>query len=238
MTASPQQIVELRTRALEQLAGIEHELMVAFLNRQIYVELRDEFVARFAHADATFLNSYAGLYARGQIMVVRRLADTNDDKPDSVWWALKRIRNNPAIAARRHYLELASEQHPNDATITAEAEHEYTTRYGPAAVPDDATLADMQHRLVSGVVADVLAFADRRIAHRDPRGPLHEVTYLEVDEALKQVALLANEVSMLLRRSTTDYEYVWIGGDWQECFRPSLFPFGFDAYAYVNQSFT
>ena len=75
------------------------ELMIAHLNRQLYQEMRDEILKRHPIADATFLNSYAGMYWRSQAMLVRRLADATDG-PDSLWNLIGRIRSNPAIASR------------------------------------------------------------------------------------------------------------------------------------------
>lgn len=130
MTAPPGDIPKLRQNAIEAMARIEQELMIASLNRQLYEEVRSEVVRQHPTSDATFLNSYSGLYARSQMMAIRRLADT-DDSTDSLWQLIQRIRSNPSIASRAAVVERVRERSGDD--NAADADAEFSLRYaGPA----------------------------------------------------------------------------------------------------------
>jgi hypothetical protein len=232
MTAGPRQIPQLRAGVLERLAGIERELMIAHLNRQLYQEMRDEILKRHPIADATFLNSYAGMYWRSQAMLVRRLADATDG-PDSLWNLIGRIRSNPAIASRNTLVdEVRSRSLPE---IAEDAYADRSTEYGGADVPPDRLLAEMQQSLTVELQA-VTTWVTRNVAHRDPRGPLQPLTYGEIDAALDHVTQLTNEVSSMLRYQRTDYSLITIQGDWQQCFRPALFAVPADVYAWPDPS--
>lgn len=227
MSAPPGQIAQLRDDALESLDGIEHELKIAHLNRQIYDDFRDEFVARHPDADATFLNSYSGLYARGQVMVIRRLADQHRDKPDSLWWLVERIKRNPTIGSRDALRQLLRDDgHDVD-------DRTMVDRLATTEVPAAAHLESLQDTLASELGA-VLAFADKHVAHRDPRGAAQPVTYGDIHTALDKVTDVANVMSRMLRGATVSYDLIAIQGDWHACFRPAMFPIGMDAYAWPD----
>lgn len=227
MSAPPGQNTHLRAAALASLDRIEHELMVAHLNRQIYSEFRDEFVARHPEADATFFNSYAGLYARGQVMVIRRLADRHRDKPDSLWWLVERIKRNPQIASREALRQLLRDDgHDVD-------EQTMVDRLATTELPETDLLESLQNTLVSELVA-VLAFADKHVAHRDPRGAAQSVTYGDIHTALDEVTVVANVMSRMLRGATVSYDLIAIQGDWHACFRPAMFSIGMDAYEWPD----
>ena len=233
MSAPSSQIPELRRQAIDRLGSIQHELMISFLNRQIYQAVRDEIVARRPTADGTFLNSYSGLYARAQVMVVRRLADDHQDKPDSLWWLIERIKRNPAIASRANLVDHVRGERPDEEWLETYLTTEFSRLWGPNEHPETDRLVALQHSLV-GELTKVLDFADTNVAHRDPRGPQFSVTYGEIHEALDRLAELTNSISVLFTSSSTAYDFVAIQGDWHECFRPALFPIALGAFEYPD----
>ncbi len=232
MNAGPRQIPALRAGVIDRFVGIERELMIAHLNRQLYREMRDEMMRLYPTTDATFFNSYAGVYWRSQAMLVRRLADATDG-PDSLWNLIGRIRSNPATASRKTLVdEVRSRSLPE---IADDANADRSAAYDGADIPSDELLAGMQHSLTVELEA-VTTWATRNVAHRDPRGPLQSLTYNEIDDALDHVTRLANTVSSMLRYQTTDYSRITIQGDWHECFRPALFPIPAEVYDWPDPS--
>ena len=79
MTVPDKDLRAHRSALVEQLDGVERELMVAHLDRMIWNEMRHEIASRFPNADGTFLSSPSRMYAQSQAMRVRRLADDHDD---------------------------------------------------------------------------------------------------------------------------------------------------------------
>ena len=118
------------------------------MHKRIYTELRDEIMKRRANSDATFLNSYSHLYARGQVMMIRRLADRGDDKPRSLWWVIERIRRNRALGSRSALLEPIRQKHPHDQFFVTDADRVFSERFGEGDLPSDEPLADLQARLL------------------------------------------------------------------------------------------
>lgn len=233
LTASPGEVDRLRSELLETLDGIEHEVMYAYVHKQVYTALRDELLVRRPGADATFLNSYSHLYARGQVMMVRRLADRTRGKPLSLWWVIECIRRNPRIASRAALLASVGELYPDDGFFVAEADRMFSQRFGEDEVPPDEMLASLQERL-RAEVETVIEFADRHVAHRDPRGAAQLPTYAEIHAAIDHVAGIVNEVNLMLRNRVVAYEPVTIQGDWQQPFRPALFPLDPSVYCWPD----
>ena len=159
-------------------------------------------------------------------MVIRRLAD-KDENSKSLWRLIQRIRANPSIASRE--IMNAEVTKRSGVDIAAFMDAQLAQMYLDAESPPDPVLEAMQEELVRDLES-VITFVDRNVAHRDPRGRNHIVTYAEVHDALDRVMDVANRVSSMLRYSSTAYSMVAIQGDWQECFRPGLFPIGFGAY--------
>ena len=232
MSARPREIPALRDGVIDRLVGIGRELMIAHLNRQLYREMRDEIMRLHPTADATFFNSYAGAYWRGQAMLIRRLADPTGGA-DSLWNLIGRIRSNPAIASRKTLVDdVRSRSLPE---IADDADADRSAAYDGADIPSDDLLAEMQDSLTAELKA-VTTWATRNVAHRDPRGPLQALTYNEIDDALDHVTRVANAISSMLRYQTTDYSRITIQSDWQECFRPALFPIPAGAYYWPDPS--
>jgi|GEM_PF-4336213 len=160
------------------------------------------------------------------MMVIRRLAD-KDNKVESLWRLIDRIRSNPTIASRATVVDEVRERSFDD--MAHDADHELSRRYDGEDLPPDPLLAELQDSLSRELEA-VVKFVDRNVAHRDPRGPLHSVTYAEIHAALDHLIEIANSVDSILRYSTMEYAMIAIQDDWQECLRPGLFPIGAGAY--------
>lgn len=216
---------EARSALIERLGRCQHEITVGYVNRQLFETLRDEIVARRPESDGTWLNSYQAMYAQSQVMLVRRLADSHRDKPDSIWWIVERIRRTPALASRGALIESIVQGRADDVDpfILNRVHRGFDRIAGPGDVPSDEAMTELQQRLRSSAKS-VVAYADRHIAHLDPRGAQHTLTFGELHQALDQVAAIANDVSLLLTSSTTGFELVVIEPGWTECFRPGLFP--------------
>jgi hypothetical protein len=234
LTAPPGDLARLRLELLAILDEIEHEIMYAYVYKRIYTEMRDEITERRADSDATFLNSYSHLYARGQVMMIRRLADRGDDKPRSLWWVIERIRKNPAIGSRSALLEPIRQKHPDDQFFVTDADRVYSQRFGEGNLPSDEPLAELQARLLDELVK-VIEFADRHVAHRDPRGSASLPTYAEIHAAIDHVAAIVNEINMVLRYKAVAFDDITIQGDWQAVFRPTLFPLDPSVYYWPDQ---
>jgi len=224
VSVPPADLAALRDRLLASLAAINGEVKRCYLHRKIYTEFRDEIVERHPQADGTFLNSYAAVYGRAQVMAIRRLADkgTGKQRPESLWWIIERLKKNPQLANKASLVAAVRATHP-DAEKCPRFQHQLQLQYGDEEVVPDETLADMQGRLRS-TVREVVAFADKHVAHRDPRGSVHAVTYGEIHAALDTVTAILNEVNVLLRSVHVEHGLLGIEGDWRAVFRPGLFP--------------
>lgn len=222
MTAPAADLPDLKANILASVAAINQEVTHAYLHRKVYTEVRDEIIARHPQADGTFLNSYSAVYARAQIMAIRRITDKSE-KTGSLWQVIQRLRKNPKLASRSAVIEAVREQHPDDEQLLKEVDHYFTAQYGDGEVAADKILAEMQTRLRS-TVAKVIQFADRSVAHRDPCGTVRPVTYKEIHDGLDHVAGILNEVNMLLRFTHNAHQLLMIQGDWRKVFRPGLFP--------------
>jgi len=62
----------------ERLEVIQHQLFLGFFHEKLWEEFRDEIQGRRPAADTTFIVSYTRLYVDAQMMLVRRLADTDE----------------------------------------------------------------------------------------------------------------------------------------------------------------
>lgn len=235
-------IAEARAALIERLERCQHEITVGYVNRQLFEKLRDEIVARRPESDGTWLNSYRAMYAQSQVMLVRRLADSHRDKPDSIWWIIERIRRTPSLASRTALVNAVVEQRGGEAdpVILERVHHGFDRLAGPADVPSDRRMTDLQQRLRS-CAEIVIAYADRHIAHLDPRATQHDLTFDELHQSLDDVAAIANDVSLILTASTTMFDLVAIPPGWAECFRPGLFPKPIQVAVWssqLHQSFT
>ena len=200
------------------LESIDHQITMSMLHRQIWFDIRQAVIDLHGNKDGTFINSYGAVYWDSQVMVVRRLADTHRDKPDSLWWLMERVRTNPAVMSRARYIETSVSHDENP----GRADAQFTSRYGTGSFVDPAFLKDLQRQLESEASA-VNRHADQWIAHRDPRGAVQTLTFAEIHHALDTIAELANEMNGLLKRVDFRYEMLTITGDWRAPLRASLF---------------
>lgn len=216
---------EARSALIERLGRSQHEITVGYVNRQLFETLRDEIVAQRPESDGTWLNSYQAMYAQSQVMLIRRLADSHRDKPDSIWWIIERIRRTPALASRTALIDMVVERRDGNPEpfILDIVNHDFDRLAGLGETPSDDAMVELQDRLRSAA-DQVVAYADRNIAHLDPRGPKHNLTFSELHQALDDIAAIANDVSVLLISSTTMFDLVAVEPIWTECFRPGLFP--------------
>ena len=247
MTAAPGDIPRLRSDLWASTHAVWEEIVRGYLAKQLYTEFRDEATARHPEADHTFLNSYSQNYVAAQIMRIRRLADKSQDRQESLWWIIQRIRKNRALASRSALLDAVRKRRsthrvrsPDGPTADVDewwigdANRFFTDNYGDGDLPSDDALAALQGQLRSDL-ASVIAYADRELAHSDPRGPIQKVTYADVHQALDDVAEVANAVELLLTFSPTVYEPVIIQGDWQRVFRSGLFQRDIEQWEFPDQ---
>ena len=141
-------------------------------------------------------------------------------KPHSLHWILAKVSDDPRLAARSVVIaDLA-----DDAMVESAAEA-WTERFGPGDEPDRAVIAALVDRLDADA-RTVTAYVDKNVAHRDRDGDQFKVTYDQLERTIDDIAAIANDTSLLLRGGTVGYENTWVGADWHEPFRPSLFPLG------------
>jgi hypothetical protein len=138
------------------------------------------------------------------------------------------------VGDRAHPQESAEQKHPDDQFFVTDADHVFSQRFGEGDLPSDEPLSDLQARLLDEL-AKVIDFADRHVAHRDPRGSASLPTYSEIHAAIDHVATIVNEVNMVLRYKMVAFEDVTIQGDWQAVFRPALFPLDPSVYYWPDQ---
>src|SRR5205823_1758870 len=147
---------------LSRLDSVEREVMLGYLDKHLWTAMRSEIATRRPAADGTWLNHYANLYAAGQAMRIRRLADESRDRPDSLWWLIERVGRNPAIARRQALVEQIASTCPDDEWLVESADRRFTVEHGVGDVPSGDTLAVWQDRLRHELEA-VLGFADRQV---------------------------------------------------------------------------
>jgi hypothetical protein len=235
VTAPSGEIDRLRADVVGRLDAVEREVMLGYVDKQLWTAMRSEIATRRPAADGTWFNHYSNMYAAGQAMRIRRLADDSRDRPDSLWWLIERVRRNPAIAGRQALVEHIANTYPDNEWLVESADRRFTAEHGEGDVPSGETLVAWQDRLRHQFEA-VLEFADRHVAHLDPRGARQPVTYGHIHEALDHVAAVCNDVNMLLRDKNIDDWDPMVHGDWQEVFRPALFPIDPSAYTYPDLS--
>lgn len=229
MTAPPAESLRLREIAADFVAHVQAEVLAASVHRQMYRDVRDAILRGYPRADSTFLWSYAQLWSRNQLFVIRRCCEEGDTRVKSLWSVLERVRRNPQIAHREFYLaapagiEIAAEYRNAWRSGRSDA---FTDEWGSSDTPDESTLdaiqADMRKK-----TSLAKRWVDRMLAHADARGigDAGSLTYGAIDDALDTVAGYADRLALLLGGSPKwNRQSVALIGDWREPLRASLWP--------------
>ena len=227
MTAPASEVPTLRENLRSMLDQIETELNHAYLHNRLFVESREEFTRKYPEGDHTFLNHYARLYADRQIIAVRRMVD-EDDRTNSLWWVIEKLRRNPKIGDRSDLLADHRRRRPYDSSLTKEWNDFYDTSFGTQSIPSATTLQNLLVDLVgpSSVIYKVKEYADQRVAHRDRMTGQVTLTYADLHAALTEVAEVFNTANKLLNWSTTCFCLMSIPPSWQSVFGAPLFQDG------------
>lgn len=226
MTAPPGDLAEMRERLTAHVAEVQDEITRGHLHRQLFNEVRTAIIAEHPESDGTFLFSYGEVYAHSQALLVRRMADRSDSKPNSLWWALERVRRNPGIADRASFVSLIPKGLADDSwerrTWLARNDSDFTEMWGPGSVPADERLQELQVELLEAATP-VVQWVDGRVAHRDRLNKEFVVRFADIDSALDCLYRIANHLSVLLT-SSSRLDHVAIQGDWKAPLRASLWP--------------
>jgi hypothetical protein len=228
VTAPAGQHPELAAKWRENIAGLAEELNLAWIDRSVFVAVRDALV-RNPGPDATFLLSYSRVYAQSQVMLVRRLAD-DDDMSRSLFALLERMKRNPAVITRTPWVadRMAAMPEPvagDDALSAnmqaalrahhrAKSDAEFTRIAGPGECLDRATLQQDQVTLRADLAA-VITYADNVVAHLDPTRDEHRLTFREIHDAIDRAGEMVNRYSAFLTGSWHAFENLALPPSWQ-----------------------
>jgi hypothetical protein len=185
MTAPKSDRARIYESWVSRLERISKEVRDAFFHQALCTAMRDEIQARHPTADATFLVSYSMVYIDAQAMVIRRLADP-DDETHSLAALIRPILRNPHVPSRQRYLD-TFEPAELDA---GEAARTWTQQW---ASPDDAEILDpgpLRNDLdrLAEETNVVSGWATKVLAHLGPAKPTVVPKYGEIRSALDVVA--------------------------------------------------
>ena len=226
MSAPAGQCNQVRRKWSARLARIDSQIVHAYVHRHLWESVREQIIEVNPDADGQFLGSYTTLYAESVMMMIRRLADT-DDNSGSMWRLWDSIKRNPHCATRALYIEHAVAQvdEVDRETVRQQSDLHFTKWLGDGDHVDPDQLTDYQNRLIEDG-RRVREFVDKRIAHLDHRAirPASLAIHLrEVHETMDRVSWHANQLHRLLDRRWMMHSLVAVPPTWQASLR-GLFP--------------
>jgi hypothetical protein len=157
------------------------------------------------------------------MLLIRRLIDP-DPTSHSLAGLIQAIEKNPGVLTQSRYVSSCADLLPRGGR--ERGQHSWRQLY---ADPDDPELfavailrADLTY--LGSQFTRIRHWADKTIAHLDRTPPARVPLCREIPEALELLAdVVARYEDILLQSFTTDWRPI-IQGDWQEPFRPALFP--------------
>lgn len=216
MTASAGERRRKRTRWIEQLDIVSHEISRAYWHRDVYNEIRREIIERNPEADGGFLASYTRLYLESTMSTVRRLAE-HDDRNVSLWRIWDAIARDPKCVSRTEYVE-----HFADSLGPVAADSYFTEHFGSGDNADADVLDGFKSRLDHDAAA-VTTFVNEYVAHRSAFPKVRDVQTAQIVTALDDVAANDGDLRRLLSLPIVMYEHLAVPPGWRASLR-GLFP--------------
>lgn len=223
MTAPPAEHERLLTRWSDWIERITLDLIRGHLHQHVWRSVRDEILRVRPEADQSFLVSYSAIYADGQVMRVRRIADTHPDS-DSLINLLDAIRRNPKVMTRERYADRHAERTGFEngwAMGAAEWDDLFAAQPGDEEISGDLVARDQRRLTVQ--LEHLTAWATKTLAHLDPLRPTVIPQYQDISRALDLLAEITGRYSVFIRGWAPSEWKPFMQGDWEAVFRPTLF---------------
>ena len=222
MTAPPAQHDQLHEKWRQWLEEITTHVFNLFHNRSIWGEMSQ---ALQEHEGLVFLAHYADLYVAGQVMAVRRVADDRaSGSTVSLGRLLGDLERNPSVMNRDRYVSMHPTGEGDQASFWAgHAEKTFDRCFGAS---DGLLSGDMNRERVNRLASASQAisdFADRLVAHLDSRGSDELPTFDDLDQAIDEIGVVLQEVTLLLTASSLVNVEPTIQEDWKRPFRGAMF---------------
>jgi hypothetical protein len=163
------------------------------------------------------------MYVEGEVMLVRRLADTQDDS-HSLVKLIDVIQANPEVMTRSRFVRRWVETELIEAEAAGQREWDSLFAQKPGDETIDPDLLERDKATIKDELDHLVDWATTTVAHLDPRRPTRVPVYSDIPEALDLLAEIADRYGILLVGSSMSEWTPVIQGDWQEVFRPTLFP--------------
>lgn len=226
------------------IGRIEDDLIRGHLHQVVWQTMRDEIAARLSSdADASFLVSYSAVYVDGQVLRVRRLADTHKGVRSLVN-LLEAMRANPRVMTRERYvarfLVAIDWEDPTPGAEMAAREWDDLFGGGPNPNEVDPLRIDEDRDAILNELATLTSWATQTVAHLDPLQPEQVPMYKDIPDALELLSDITTRYSVLLKGSSVTDWTPTMQGDWQAVFRPALFRLspGMSGPPFEGDSFT
>jgi hypothetical protein len=223
MTAPPADHEKILASWCRRLDRIRRQLLMGHLHHSIWTSMRDEIQRLGSEQDLTFLRSYMTMYVEGEVMLVRRVADTQDDS-HSLFTLIDAIQANPGVMTRSRYVKRWAETGLIEGEAAGEREWDSLFAQQPGDEAIDPDLLERDKATIKDKLNHLVDWATTTVAHLDPRAPTKVPRYSDIPEALDLLAEITDRYGILLVGSSMSEWTPVVPGDWQEIFRPALFP--------------
>jgi len=174
--------------------------------------------------DGTYAAFLTGLYVDGQAMGIRRLSTAGDDEI-SIGRLLLEITQHPTVISRdriRSIPDLTGLDEHDRALRLQWADEGFASWVAPGTNVIDIQIPTSDLGQLSDQAKKVVAFANRTVAHLDPRGWDASLTFGELTRAIDTVSDLHARYLLLLTGVAKGMLTPTIQGDWREPFRQAL----------------
>ena len=157
------------------------------------------------------------------MLLVRRLAE-DDDSTHSLGSLIQAIRRNLEVATRTRYAQRWAARTDIGGEDAGRAE--WLRVFADPADPEHMNCELLNNDLerLATELGHIVAWATKTIADLDPNSPTRVPLYAEIRDALDLLAAITGRYQLLLDQSSTHEWTPTIQADWQELFRPALFP--------------
>ncbi len=216
------------------LEVIEEEILDLHHHHQIWRTLVDRIAEQNLPESEYFVDAFTRMYIAGQAMGLRRQADTGRGTVSLARLLVGLINQSRVVTRVRFFALWGLVEGPCNTSERDQLEHRARIKravraWSKFASPMDDVLdpaipgADLKR--LQSTASQIVAYADKTIAHRDVRGPSSLPRFLELHGAIEELGRLYCRYSLLLTASAPSPAALTpvMQADWLAPFRRPLF---------------